>query len=345
MTVRDPILYLSRADVAALCQDLPFVGIIREVFALHAAGQAVLPPEACLRWHHADDELRSLAMPGYIGGRFDAAGAKVINNNVSNVDRGLPRADGITILFEVSTGRIRCILEGALISSLRTAAVTMLAIDLLAPPAVESVALIGAGVIADAHLKLLRRSLAGPAKISLYDKRRERAQALQSSHADEYRKAGWRIEVGDSAESAIRPADLVITATNVTRAYIGSSWLKPGCLFVNVSLDDLERDGFLNCDLLVVDDWSLIRDDNHRLLGRLFREGVITGPGNGRRPAAVRAVDAELGELLLGCKPGRTSAGQIIVVNPFGLAIEDVAVAAEIEKRARSMGVGSYVPR
>src|SRR5207247_6559065 len=117
-------------------------------------------------------------------------------------------------------------------------------------------------------------------------------------------------------------ADLVVTVTTSTTGYVRHSWLEPGALVVNVSLDDLLPEVLLRADKLFVDDWSLVAADEHRLLGRLIREGTI------------RAVDGELGELLGGSRPGRSRAEEIVVVNPFGLAIEDPAIANEVSRHA-----------
>jgi len=92
----------------------------------------------------------------------------------------------------------------------------------------------------------------------------------------------------------------------------------------------------LQADKLFVDDWNLIVADDHRLLGRMLREGAICGPNQ----CGGRAVDGQLGQLLAEGKRGRSHPDEIILVNPFGLAIEDLAIAKHVFQHARALGLG-----
>src|ERR1041384_5950247 len=121
-TREEGILYLNRKDVELACGDLDVVAVIREVFQLHGSGQTVLPDEAYLGWTNDKGELvRSLSLPGYVGGSLDSAGTKIINANAANPSRGLPRASGVTLIYDKTSVRVNCIMEGAYLSSLRTA--------------------------------------------------------------------------------------------------------------------------------------------------------------------------------------------------------------------------------
>ena len=346
MTEDDSLLYLARSDVQDLSQSLDVVAIFREVFRLHASKGTILPDEACLRWAYENEQVRSLVMPAYVGGRFNAAGTKIINGNVLNIERGIPRADGLTVIYDSRTGRISCVMEGAYLSALRTAAVTMLAVELLAAPGLESLAIIGAGVLAESHLLLLPRYLPQIARVALYDLKSERAANLQARSERYFANGGPIICVEDSAEAAIRPADLVIAVTTTTQSYIKYDWLKAGCVAVNVSLDDMDPEVMLRADLLVVDDWNLVRNDDKRLLGRMFRSGQIVGPNHTPEGAlGARAVDAELGEIVCNPRSVRRAPDDIVVVNPFGVAIEDVSLAVEILRLAKAKGLGIQLQR
>ena len=79
-----PIRYLSRKDVELACEEIDSVALMREVFTLHGKGQTFLPDEAYLAWtNERGESLRSLNMPGYVGGSLDAAGTKIINSNLT----------------------------------------------------------------------------------------------------------------------------------------------------------------------------------------------------------------------------------------------------------------------
>jgi len=347
ITSEEPILYLCRKEVEAICREIDTVAVMRDLFALHAAGKTILPDEAYLGWTNANGEqVRSLNMPGYVSGTGAMAGTKIINSNPSNVMRGLPRASGLTMLYDSVSTRITCVMEAAHLSSLRTASVTGLAVDLLGVKSIQTAAVIGAGVLARAHLKLLVQRLPALRRILLFDLKRERAEALsrelQSARAHEL-----DVNTTSTAEEAIRQAQLIVPVTTVTAGYIQFEWLQPGALLSNVSLDDPCPEVVFKADKVIVDDWKLVKADERRLLGRMYREGKVVGPDAPRFESqnGTRRIDAEFGEVVLGTRVGREREDEIILFNPFGLAIEDVALATVVYRVARESGVGKFLER
>jgi ornithine cyclodeaminase len=344
----DRILYLSREDVRTACRQLDPLPAVREALALHAEGRTVLPAEAYLTWSvNGSGSARSLSMPGCVRGAADVVGTKIINGNRSNPEQGLPRASGLTVLFDPISARPDCILEAGYISALRTASVSALSAELLNGNRAGRLALIGAGELARAHLELLPSTLDELGGISLFDLREERALALHGEFAERLTEGGTWLGVAASAQEAIRDADLIVTVTTTTTGYIAHDWLRPGALLVHVSLDDVLPEVVLEAGKVIVDDWKLVRDDDRRLLGRMYRQGLILGPhqragaGNG----TAKRVHAELGEILVGRESGRASSREIILVNPFGLSIEDLAVARRVCERAQSLGLGVWLER
>src|SRR6266700_1594492 len=108
------ILYLNRKNVELACSGIDVVAVIRDLFRLHASGQTILPDEAYMGWtNNQGEQIRSLNMPGYIGGPLNSAGTKIINANIANPSRGLPRASGLTMVYDSTSVRINSIMEGA----------------------------------------------------------------------------------------------------------------------------------------------------------------------------------------------------------------------------------------
>lgn len=337
------ILYLSRKDVECACREIDSIAVMREVFRLHASGQTVLPDEAYLGWvNHLGERVRSLNMPAYVGGSWSSAGTKIINSNPQNPVRGVPRASGLTLLYHPITARIICIMEGAYLSSLRTASVSALAIDLLRSRPVEHLAIIGAGVLAGAHITLLTRRYPELQRITIFDLESSRIAALQHELAALLQAYDLVLQATDSAEEAIRPAQVIIPTTTTTEGYIRFDWLQPGALLVNISLDDPLPEVILRADQVIVDDWNLVKADPRRLIGRMYRAAQVIGPDEPAPAMAgkVRRIDAQLGEVVLGTRGGRAHPDEIILVNPFGLAIEDVALATEVYRRAQQLRIG-----
>lgn len=332
----DTILYLSERAVARALNEVDPIDAVASALAAHARGETTLPGEAYLSWQHDGESLRSLSMPAAADG---CAGVKIINANPANPDRGLARASGVTILFDVQTGRPVCIMEAARISCLRTAAVTALAVDLLGAHPIERIAILGAGALARCHLHLLPRRLPQLREIRLYDLEPQRTAALA--------KECNLVRVCESAEQAIRGAQVIVPVTTTTSGYIRYGWLEPGSVLANVSLDDPLPEVVLGADKIFVDDWSLVAADERRLLGRMLRAGEIQAPDveSSRAIGGPRSVDGELGDVLIGARAGRARADEIVLVNPFGLAIEDLAVATRVHRRAVELGLGSQLER
>lgn len=334
------LLYLSSADVLAACADVDPLRCVSEVLLQHATGAAEVGVEGVIRWSPASGQsARTLNMPGLIGNGA-VVGTKIINANTGNPDRGLPRADGLTILFDPESARPLAVLQGAHISALRTAAVSTVAARELGNNDPMTLGVVGAGKIAQTHIELMAKHLK-VSRVLLSDRSPERTDAL----ARRLRDDGLAPEiVVTDVESSVRGGNVIVTATTATEPYVPDHWITPGTLVINVSLDDFEERTYMLADLLYVDDWQLVIDDTKRLLGRLGRAGKITGPGE-PAPARGRSVTGTLGQLLTHACPGRQEEGQTIVVNPFGMAIEDLAVAHEVCAAAVARGLGMSLPR
>ncbi|MEO3928564.1 ornithine cyclodeaminase family protein [Micromonosporaceae bacterium B7E4] len=335
------MLLLSRAEVMKAAASIDPVAAVREAVRLHATGRTTLPEEAYLPWEASDGSFaRSLALPGALWGDVPAAGLKMINSSLGNPARGLPRAQGLTVLFDLLTAYPVAMLEAAYLSALRTAAFTALSVQLLAVPEVATVAVVGCGALGDAHARVLARVLPPETRFVLCDLDAARRDHLVA----ELGVDGIAAHPARDAEQAVRGAAIVVTTTTTTHGYLPYEWLAAGALVAHVSLDDVLPDVVTRADLVVVDDWPLVSGDSRRLLGRMYRAKELAGPRgetwDGPAPDA-RRVDATVSDVLVGAHPGRTSPDQIILSNPFGMGILDVALAAQIVPAARRLGLGT----
>ncbi|MER6692363.1 ornithine cyclodeaminase family protein [Streptomyces minutiscleroticus] len=341
--------YLTRSDVIEAARGVDIVGVVAEALLLHSENQTFLPEEAYLGWTTPQgDAARLLAMPGALveDGKPPVIGMKTINASLGNPDRGIPRSQGFTLLLDPETARPVALMEAAYISAMRTAAVTVLAVRHLAVPAPGHLALLGCGALAQAHAALLLQTVPSLRRITLYDVVPERATAFADLIASLPGGAEvTAVPVADARE-AVQDAEVVVPVTTVTEGYIEPDWLRPGALVCHVSLDDLTEAAVLAAGTVVVDDWSLVRDDPRRLLGRMHRTGTLLGPDGTPREgvaahADARRVDATLGDVLAGRHPGRRSPQETVISNPFGMSILDVAVADRIQARAEAAGLGT----
>jgi ornithine cyclodeaminase len=240
-------------------------------------------------------------------------------------------------------------MEGAYLSSLRTACVTALSADIFKGREITDLAIIGAGALAQAHIELLVRHLPHLHYIHIFDVYQYKLHELRTRIQNITEEYNLQIHSHTSAKDAIIAAQLIVPVTTTTTGYIQFDWLQPGAILVNISLDDPLPEVVWRAGKVIVDDWTLVKNDPRRLIGRMYRAGQIIGPDEPVDSAPAeqpkRRIDAQLGEVVSGSKHGREYLDEIILVNPFGLAIEDVALAAHVYQRAIEQNRGMWLER
>lgn len=328
------VLWLGRNDLIAMGGDHSdlYMAALEEGFALHAAGQFVQPLKPYLRWPGADHIAdRIIAMPAWLGGDNPVAGLKWIGSRQHNPARfGLERASATIILNHPDTNHPMAIMEGGLISAMRTAAVTGVAARYLARHGFTDVSLIGCGPIARAQAVTLLEQFDSIRRFHLFDLRPEAAQNFAAELAERFPAADFLLE--NSAEAAIRPGDVVIPCTVTDSPYIRFDWLKPGAFVSNISIMDVHREVFLRADKVVVDDWDQCNREK-KIINQLVQEGLFSR----------EALHAEMGEIVIGRCPGRENDDEIILLNPMGMAVDDIACARAVYERACEVNAGTWL--
>jgi N-[(2S)-2-amino-2-carboxyethyl]-L-glutamate dehydrogenase len=344
VNMHDTLLYLSPDDILRAVEEVDAIDAVREALALHALGKAEIASEAYLAWTSPKGgDARSISMPGMLAREAASVGVKIINANNANPESGLPRASGLTILFDTETARPVCVMAAAYISALRTAAVSALASQILLASDATTAAIIGAGPLALEHCVVMAYRIPKISKLFLFDRVPERAIKLRHELGVRLPPRRFAVQVAVSAEAAIRQCDLVIACTTTRKAYIERDWLREGALAINVSLDDLSEEVLIGADGLYVDDWGLIAEDEHRLLGKLARAGRVLAPETKQVSPPARVVTGTLGQLVLNRCEGRRSDDELCVVNPFGMAIEDVSLAHRVYESALRRNIGNHL--
>ena len=307
--------------------DLPAtIEVVEEALRLHAEGDTRLPRKSSILWSDAldSDEThgRIMAMPAYVGGSIRLAGLKWIPSVPSNPSRGLPRGVGLIVLSDPDNGLPLAVMDGTVVSAARTGAVTGVVARYLARDDARVAAILGAGVQAGTQLPALEAVLPALEEFRVWDLRPEKAET--------FRERSSRVVPVGSAEEACRGAAVIVAATMASEPYIPPEWLEAGSLFCSVSSLDPEVACVEQADLVVCDLWEHESGHHSRPLARALAAG------------AVRRVDVvELPDLVAGRHPGRTEAEQRIFCTPVGLAIEDIAAAARVYRRATELGLGT----
>lgn len=333
------LLYLNRKQIAEAGGESPalYAEAIEEALALHARGEFVQPLKPYLRVAEPDGGTghiadRIIAMPSYVGGDLRVSGLKWIGSKHDNPGlRGMERASGVIVLNDPDTNYPVAIMEASLISSMRTAAVTAVAAKYLAKEAFASVAVVGCGLIAERQLQSLIELFPSVETVHLYDVRDESSAQLANKLRSRYPQV--ETVVHHSAEEAVRGGEVVIPCTVADRPYIPFAWLRKGAFVSNVSIMDLEKDVFLHADKVVVDDWEQSNREK-KTIHQLVLEGRFSKD----------RLHAELGQIVLGERLGRQTEDEIIVLNPMGMAMEDIACAYRLYERALELGLGTKLP-
>lgn len=336
MSNQPSILYLSKSDILQLggnSSDL-YVKAVSRALELHAKGDFVQPLKPYLRVNEANGHIadRIIAMPAYVGGEAPVSGLKWIGSKHDNPSkRGLERASGLIILNDPASNYPIAVMETSLISAMRTAAVTVIGARYLAKKDFQTVACMGCGVIASTQLRSMLEQFPQITTIYLFDLNSDAARRL----ADQLREKAPSVEVviATSAEQAVRAGEVVITCTVVDKPYIPFEWLQKGAFVSNISIMDVHKEVFLKADKVVVDDWDQSNREK-KVINQLVLEGAFSR----------EQLHAELGEILLGKKAGRESADEIILLNPMGMAVEDISSAYEIYQKAVAENVGTRLP-
>jgi 2,3-diaminopropionate biosynthesis protein SbnB len=330
------LLYLSRQDLldSGGGHSNLYIKAIKEVLISHANGQYVQPLKPYLRVvdginHIAD---RIIAMPSHIGGEHSISGIKWIGSKHDNPqERGLERASGVIILNDPETNYPIAILEAGWISGMRTAAVTAVAAQFLAKQQFKTIACMGCGWIAKLQLKTMIEQFSTIETIYLYDINSNQLNRFVKEMSSLYPDVQF-IEQ-DSAEEAVRKGEVIITCTVTAEPYLPYEWLQAGAFVSNVSIMDIQKDVFLKADKVVVDDWEQSNREK-KVINQLVLEGKFSR----------NQLYAELGQIISGQKAGREDAQEIIVLNPMGMAIEDLACAYALYNAASQQKKGHKLP-
>jgi ornithine cyclodeaminase/alanine dehydrogenase-like protein (mu-crystallin family) len=324
------VLLLGHDEVAALLPMGECVGLMRDALVSLAAGRVHQPLRSVMRPHGAAGMLG--LMPAYSSAPRPAFGLKAICVFPDNAARGLDSHQGAVLLFSGETGEPLAFVNASALTAVRTAAVSGAATQALAREDAGDLCVVGAGVQARSHVEAMAhaRTL-----------KRCRVASRNFEHARrlaEELKGKYEFPVGavGTVEEAVRGADLIVTATNSAEPVVRREWVADGAHINAVgactpTARELDAATVAASSLFADSVESLVNESGDYLLAA--REGAV-GPGH---------VRAELGEVLAGTKPGRTSRHEITLFKSLGLAVEDLAAAAYLYERCRETGAGNWV--
>lgn len=307
------------------------INVMEEVYSLHNKKDYVLPPKTVLRWGDFDSESirgRVNSMPASIGGAFKSVGIKWIGSSPSNPEKyNLPRASAVIVLNDYETFVPKAVMDGMLISALRTGANSGVAAKYLAKKNSKVVGLVGAGAQSKTQLRALHHVLPMLESVKIFDLNIDRANEFSKEMSE---KLNLNIEAVDSAESAVRGSDVFVTATVTKKPIVKQEWIEKGMLYLHVGSHESYFEVIHKADKIVVDDWEELKHRGVETLPIMFEKGEFD-PNN---------IYGQIGEIVNGVKNGRENDEEFIYFNSVGMGMQDVALASVIYEKAKSKNIG-----
>jgi len=318
------VVILSGRDLEELLRPKILVDELAKVFMLFSKGKTVTPPRTVMWVEGNWWGVMQSYVPGY------GVAVKVVNVIPSNVERGLPTIQAVVTLLDPLNGSPLAVMEGSVLTALRTAAASAISAKYMAPRTSGDIAIIGTGYQARYQLRFVTEYFK-PVKVRIYDIRRE-ALSRFKAYAE---GLGFSVYVAKDPKDAVRNARVVIEATTTKEPVIYGDALEPPVHVISIGAH--MRDARALDDEVIRKAESIVVDS---------RKAVIEETGDIRIPCekGLLSLDkvAELGEVVAGEKLGRVSDG-VTVFKSVGLAIQDACAAGLAYRLALERDLGLRV--
>ena len=313
-------LYLSQADVLQTGITITdSIELCAQSLSEHGNKEVENPPKPGI--HTLPDSFIH-AMPAWLK-QSNACGIKWVCGYPSNGPKKLPTVAGLIVLNDTATGLPLALMDGTYITALRTCGVSGVSARHLARKGSEVLAIVGTGVQGKYNTLVLVNVLPSIKTVKIFDVWQPSIDGYIRDMTPVLKSRGIQIVVAESSEQALTDADVIITATGkLAEPIFFEKWVKPGALVLPIHVGGWEKEILTKMDVLVVDDWAQFDT---------FAESIYTVPDS---------ADAELGEVVVGKKPGRQNDTQRIINFNVGLAIHDIVFAKKVFEQAKGKGLG-----
>jgi ornithine cyclodeaminase/alanine dehydrogenase-like protein (mu-crystallin family) len=318
------LLYLSLADVVATGVTMrEVIDSVETMFREKGAGRVEMPPKPGV---HPLPNSFIHAMPAYIPA-LNAVGMKWVSGYPQNQSKGLPYINGLLILNDPETGIPVAVMDCMWITAARTGAATAVAAKYLARPDSRTIGILGCGVQGKSNLQALCEVFMVE-RVFAYDIDSEVASKFTAACSTELKVEVVRVE---TPREAVVGCDIVVTAGPILRtphATIKTGWLEPGAFASLVDFDSYwSPEALGEIDKFCTDDLPQL--EHYRTLG-YFKN--------------IPAIHGELAEIITGARHGRENSTERTLSCNLGIALDDIAVAPLVFKRALELGVGTRLP-
>ncbi|HWR60342.1 MAG TPA: ornithine cyclodeaminase family protein [Clostridia bacterium] len=327
------ILVLNQQDMKNVFMMKDAIQADKDALELYSLGKTQVPLRVNLNIQKYEGQ--SLYMPGYAADA-NALGVKIVSVYPKNIEKGLTSVPATMVLINSETGEVCGLMDGTYLTRIRTGAVSGAATDLLSRKDSKVFALFGTGGQAETQLEAVL-TVRPIELVKVYDISSSRAEDFAARMTAAFgEKFGARIVVAESAAEAIADADIITSVTTAKAPVYDGKLVKKGCHINGV--------GSYTPEMQEIDEYSIIHADKVYVDTRdvLSESGDLIIPVKKGAFSADR-LTGELGELIAGKTPGRTSDDEITVFKTTGNAVMDVVTAQRIYENALKKGIGSII--
>ena len=323
------VLIVNGSEVRELLTMPECIDVMSDALAALARGDAILPLRPILWLPESAGALGM--MPAYLG-NIQSVGLKVVTVFPGNHGTKYDSHQGAVLLFETGYGQLLSIMDASSITAIRTAAVSGLATRLLARENADTLAILGSGVQARTHLE---------AMLAVRQVKHVRVWSRNADHVSKFvereaKRVSIEVIASRSAEDAVRDVDIICTTTSSSEPVLQGEWIASGAHINAVGSSvafarELDTRAVANARLYVDRRESTLSESGDFVIAK--KEGAIDDSH----------IVGEIGDVILGKVKGRQSPDEITLFKSLGLAVEDLAAADHIYKKAAAANAGTLI--
>ena len=322
-------LLLKKEEVRRLISMKEVIGTVEDAFKAFNSDQVLQPGYMSIHLPPPRGEIDFKA--GYNGSdemiSMKASSGGFIDNPAAH---GVPNGMGTILLFDARSCALACVMEGSLITGLRTGAAGAVSVKALARKNAKSITSIGTGNQARMQIRGIREVM----KIEQVHAWNSNPDSLSRYKADIESEFGIPVVAANSKREAVERADILVTTTRGKGSLVEAGWIKPGTHIVAIGAD---QRGKQELDPEIFRNAKVVNDS----VEQCTEKGETWHPLN-KNIIARDDIHAELGEILLGRKPGRESEDEVTIFDSTGMAIQDNTTATRIYRNAIERKVGTF---
>lgn len=306
---------------------------VKEAFIVHSEGSVKVPLRINIRSDKYNGNM--LFMPAYCE-KKDAASLKIVSVYPDNKEKNLPSTPAQVLLIDPTTGIVLSIMDGTYITALRTGAASGAAFSVLAKSECKTGALIGTGTQAAMQLEAMIISK-NPKLVKVYSRNKDRLNNFVKNMSTKFKSKAVELVACESADAAVKDADILITATNSDRPLFSVESCKPGLTISAVGsftrqMQELDTTVLKKASKIYYDDKEAMLEEAGEIIKALENRDIDEKKFSG-----------SLGEALAGKIKLRENDEEIIVFKSVGLGTQDLVTAKQVYDNAISKNIGKYI--